>query len=178
MLNWLKSLSPNGHSVLIGVGGVVIGFAIVLGAQFVMHGAGSAHVAIAKTAAAQTSQATRQPTNQCKQIIQAMCGNVELGGERIKNCMRDHLNDLATDCRATIEARLAPKDSNRDTAIPGPRFACKQDARSLCSDVQPGGGRIIQCLRSHADQLESGCRRTVERLGGNAQSRDRNLGPL
>ncbi len=46
----------------------------------------------------------------------------------------------------------------------GARGACKQDVQSFCSDVQPGGGRIIQCLKSHSDQLSDGCASALEKL--------------
>jgi len=31
------------------------------------------------------------------------------------------------------------------------RAACAEDAKKLCAGVQPGGGRIVACLREHKD---------------------------
>ncbi|ULL01823.1 hypothetical protein FJV43_14275 [Bradyrhizobium sp. I71] len=41
--------------------------------------------------------------------------------------------------------------------------ACRADHDRLCSDVAPGGGRILACLQSHAGQLTSACARALPR---------------
>lgn len=38
------------------------------------------------------------------------------------------------------------------------RSACGADIRTLCAGVQPGGGRIVQCIASNAASLSPGCR--------------------
>jgi hypothetical protein len=40
----------------------------------------------------------------------------------------------------------------------GLREACMGDAKKFCSNIQPGGGRIVQCLRAHDAELSSACR--------------------
>jgi hypothetical protein len=44
----------------------------------------------------------------------------------------------------------------------GPIAACKQDVHTLCPDVQPGGGRIVACLKSHAEQVSPDCKAAIK----------------
>lgn len=38
------------------------------------------------------------------------------------------------------------------------RAACKADAQKLCANVQPGGGRILKCMRAQQGQLSDACK--------------------
>jgi hypothetical protein len=38
------------------------------------------------------------------------------------------------------------------------REACRSDYAKFCSDVQIGGGRVLQCLRAHDAELVPACR--------------------
>jgi Cysteine rich repeat len=49
---------------------------------------------------------------------------------------------------------LAPPAAANDRAA---MQACRTDARQLCANVQPGGGRIAVCLRENASKLSSPC---------------------
>jgi hypothetical protein len=41
------------------------------------------------------------------------------------------------------------------------RAACADDAQKLCAGVQPGGGRIVACLKKHQDALSDRCKQAA-----------------
>jgi hypothetical protein len=38
------------------------------------------------------------------------------------------------------------------------RGACGEDMKALCGSVQPGGGRLRDCMREHRAQLSNACK--------------------
>jgi len=38
------------------------------------------------------------------------------------------------------------------------RTACEADTRALCAGVQPGGGRLLQCLQANPDKVSQPCK--------------------
>jgi hypothetical protein len=47
------------------------------------------------------------------------------------------------------------------------RAACQADAQKLCASVQPGGGRIVACLKEHKDQVSDGCKQAITKARQN-----------
>jgi hypothetical protein len=41
------------------------------------------------------------------------------------------------------------------------RAACQGDVKKLCPGVQPGGGRLIACLKEHQDEVSDGCKEAI-----------------
>jgi hypothetical protein len=44
------------------------------------------------------------------------------------------------------------------------RQACSEDFRTLCAGSEPGGGKIMICLRSHGEQVSDGCKAAARHL--------------
>jgi hypothetical protein len=42
------------------------------------------------------------------------------------------------------------------------REACKADFEKFCSDVQRGGGRIVECLNKQHDSLSEPCKTALD----------------
>ena len=66
-------------------------------------------------------------------------------------------------CAAAAQSALA---QDQLAAI---RAACAEDAQKLCAGVQPGGGRIVACLKAHKDSLSDQCKEAA-RLAANPSS--------
>jgi hypothetical protein len=52
-------------------------------------------------------------------------------------------------------------------AMQAVRAACEADTQKLCAGVQPGGGRIVACLKEHKDQVSDGCKQAISKAKQN-----------
>ena len=50
----------------------------------------------------------------------------------------------------------------------GLRMQCR--VQSLCPDLEPGGGRIMNCLRAHKDELSESCLAAIGRMTWNRRA--------
>jgi len=51
--------------------------------------------------------------------------------------------------------------AGQDQALLAARAACANDIQTLCPGVQPGGGRILACLKQHKQQVSGGCKQAI-----------------
>ena len=59
-------------------------------------------------------------------------------------------------CLVTLIAIFVPALAS---AEPRPlREACAADLKTLCGSIQPGGGRIRECIKQHRAELSTDCK--------------------
>lgn len=92
-------------------------------------------------------------THPCGDEIANFCPTVVRGDGRIRQCLKGHQAELSDGCKTQIQEHLAARTHTRR--------ACKGDIATLCSGVERGGGRIMQCLRDHQTQLTTACAATL-----------------
>jgi hypothetical protein len=63
-------------------------------------------------------------------------------------------------CAATA-VQSASAQANNQPSLAALRAACAEDAQKLCAGVQPGGGRIVACLKEHKDSLSDRCKQAA-----------------
>ncbi len=93
----------------------------------------------------------------CAEDVAKLCKDVQPGGGRIIKCMQEHESELSPACKQHVAEM---KEKGR-----GAKDACGDDVRKFCKDVQPGGGRIVKCLKEHESELSSECRSRMENKG-------------
>ena len=59
---------------------------------------------------------------------------------------------------------FAQQPSDLDKEMAALREYCKADIERLCPKVEPGGGRIKECLMKHKEKLEVGCAQALAKL--------------
>ena len=59
---------------------------------------------------------------------------------------------------STASAAQSGQAGDQQAAI---RAACAEDAQKFCATVQPGGGRVVACLKDHKDSLSDRCRQAA-----------------
>ena len=50
-----------------------------------------------------------------------------------------------------------PGAGNQGNGAPPFQAPCRQDVRQFCGEVQPGGGRIVNCLLDHQNEISDSC---------------------
>ncbi len=91
----------------------------------------------------------------CRTDVATFCQDTAKGGGQRMACLQQNVEKLDPACRAAL--------SERKVQAKGQRQACRDDRKSLCGDVQAGGGKIVQCLKSNADKLSPGCKDVILR---------------
>jgi hypothetical protein len=129
----------------------------------------------------------------CRSDYQQNCAGVPTGGAAALSCLQKNKENLSASCQKAVSAvgnsgaptaGNAPADSAtaNPTATPAAalvlrpmrprevifalRSGCGEDARALCGDVPPGGGRIMQCLAAQAASLSRACSSVLSQFAG------------
>lgn len=87
----------------------------------------------------------------CEAEVQQYCPD-SLTGEGRRRCMTQRLKRLDAPCQQIVQQRLI-----RWREVEGYKLVCVEDVKRVCPTVQPGDGRILQCLQEHEQDLSEGC---------------------
>ena len=87
----------------------------------------------------------------CEAEVQQYCPD-SLEGENRRRCVVQRLKRLDAPCQQIVQQRLV-----RWREAESYKHACIEDMKRVCPTVQPGDGRILQCLQEHEQDLSEVC---------------------
>ena len=102
----------------------------------------------------------------CRSERANFCANVTPGKGRLLMCALAHDDKLSSNCKGAVfdaMTDLGEIVNNLQFAVAN----CKADVESKCKDVNPGQGRIAQCLIDQKASLSQGCQEAVAKFEKN-----------
>lgn len=92
----------------------------------------------------------------CEAEIEQLCPDSSDGSSRTR-CLKQRAKHLPPLCQNQLQARFVKWKEDRSRLL----AACDEDAKQFCRSVKPGSGQILQCLRSHAQEVSDRCYQTL-----------------
>lgn len=96
----------------------------------------------------------------CQGDIEKYCSQVTPGEGRILHCMAAHEDKISGQCEYAFY-QAASLLEQISVAINYLAQECSTEIQTLCSDVEPGEGRILDCLAQQEENVGPGCKRAI-----------------
>ncbi len=100
----------------------------------------------------------------CKTELNTYCKNVTPGEGRLLACIFAHEDKLSARC----DYALYDAANQLERAVAALSYAaneCDDDLVKFCSDIEPGEGRILNCLKQNEKQLSKRCTQALHDVG-------------
>ncbi|EFJ50973.1 hypothetical protein VOLCADRAFT_103617 [Volvox carteri f. nagariensis] len=102
---------------------------------------------------------------ECRDDIDSLCSSVctaddgTICGGTVLRCLTERKEDIKSEsCQREVLyfEKMEVSNFNNDVILAA---ACRNDVQKFCSTIEPGEGRVHECLRSHRANLTEACRR-------------------
>ncbi len=100
----------------------------------------------------------------CDEDIKEHCDGLGNNAQKIFMCLAAYEDQLSLECKTGIlEAAMSVRMGA--AAIEYSIFACEADADKHCLDVEPGEGRLINCIKANEDEVSKECITALKETG-------------
>ena len=107
----------------------------------------------------------------CTDEIRTLCADVQPGGGRILQCLKNNEAKLSMACAQRVQDLLK--------AVSGPLGVCRDDWVANCYHPQASTGRqeMLQCLQANQAKLSAGCQKALQAEGSMRRRQPRGTMP-
>jgi hypothetical protein len=88
--------------------------------------------------------------------LERLCPDTARGLNR-RTCFQEKESNLSGECQSQLQA-MAVRIKEGVLSF---KTACETDIKRFCANVQPGGGRILQCLEDRYQEVSDPCYQTL-----------------
>jgi hypothetical protein len=107
----------------------------------------------------------------CSGDVREFCSSVKSEDELIAACLEEHKSELSESCKRYREAAQKTVEALQNT-VETLIAKCGEDTKKLCSNVGPGDGRLLRCLRQHEQEVSMACKQLIMNRRSNIQRID------
>ena len=100
----------------------------------------------------------------CNTELTTYCSQVTPGENRLLACIYAHGDKLSGQCEKALYDAAAALERAINT-IAYVANQCRTDIESKCAQIQPGQGRIAQCLAANKSSLSPPCTQAMTEVG-------------
>jgi hypothetical protein len=100
----------------------------------------------------------------CDKELTTYCKDVTPGEGRVLACLYAHSDKLSGQC----EYALYDASAQLERALNALSYAaneCREDLTKFCSDIKPGGGRLLQCSDKNDAKVSKRCKQALKDTG-------------
>ncbi len=127
--------------------------AVAIIAVLVFGGAASAEEGLIETVA-----------KGCDKEIKTYCKDVVAGEGRVLACLYAYEDELSGKCEYALYD-AAVRLQRAITALAYVANECEADLHAFCSDIQPGGGRLLDCIEKNDAKVSKRCKQAMKDTG-------------
>ena len=102
--------------------------------------------------------------NGCKMEIEKYCSQVTPGQGRILACLYAHEDKLSAKCEYALYDAAAQLE-RAVAALSYVANECNEDLDKYCESIEPGKGRLLECLDKNDKQVSKRCKQAIKDVG-------------
>ena len=116
------------------------------------------------TAATAQQNLVETVANGCKVEIEKYCSQVTPGHGRVLACLYAHEDKLSAKCEYALYD-AAVQLERAVAALSYVANECNADLDKYCESIEPGKGRLLDCLDKHDKQVSKRCKQAIKDVG-------------